>query len=68
MLAALSARLLSLETAVSLSTDQMSLLTMETGSNTLTGAVQVLSSKTALMDPDKLDHIEVNITNNNIYY
>ena len=34
------------------------MLTTETGSRTLAGAVQVLSAKTALLDPDKLDHIE----------
>ena len=57
-LAELSARLASLEAAVSLSPDQLSILTMETGKKTLAGAVQVLSSKTSLMIPDKLDHIE----------
>lgn len=48
----------SLEAALSLSPDQVSMLTTETGSRTLAGAVQVLSAKTALLDPDKLDHIE----------
>ena len=58
VLAELSARLSSLEASVSPSPDQLSILTMETGRKTLTGAVQVLSSKTSLMIPDKLDHIE----------
>jgi len=58
VLAELSARLSSLEAGVSPSPDQLSILTMETGRKTLTGAVQVLTSKTSLMIPDKLDHIE----------
>merc|ERR1719394_2074999 len=56
--AELSGRLSSLEASVSPSPDQLSILTMETGRKTLTGAVQVLTSKTSLMIPDKLDHIE----------
>ena len=51
-------RLSSLEASLSVTPDQMSMLTMETGKKTLSAAVQVLSSKTALMDPDNLDHIE----------
>ena len=47
-----------LESALGISPDQLSMLTMETGRKTLVGAVQVLSAKTALMDPDKLDGIE----------
>ena len=31
---------------------------METGRRSLAGAVQVLSAKTALLDPDKLDGVE----------
>ena len=58
VLAELSGRLSSLEASVSPSPDQLSVLTMETGRKTLTGAVQVLTSKTSLMIPDKLDHIE----------
>ena len=52
-------RLSSLEAALGISPDQVSMLTMETGRKTLVGAVQVLSAKTALLDPDKLDGVEV---------
>jgi len=58
VLAGLASRLSSLEASLSVKPDQMSMLTMETGKKTLSSAVQVLSSKTSLMDPDKLDHIE----------
>merc|ERR1712112_80180 len=58
VLAGLASRLSSLEASLSVKPDQMSMLTMETGKKTLSAAVQVLSSKTSLMDPDKLDHIE----------
>ena len=51
-------RIAALETAVGFTPDQLSILTMETGKKNLTGALQVLSSKTAMMDPGKLDHIE----------
>ena len=51
-------RLSSLESALSVTPDQLSLLTMETGRRSLAGAVQVLSAKTALLDPDKLDGVE----------
>jgi len=57
-MASLAARLSALESALGISPDQLSMLTMETGRKTLVGAVQVLSAKTALMDPDKLDGIE----------
>jgi len=57
-LSSLSARIAALETAVGFTPDQLSILTMETGKKNLTGALQVLSSKTAMMDPGKLDHIE----------
>merc|ERR1719427_189234 len=58
MLSTLSSRLAVLEAAVGFSADQMSILTMETGKKNISQAVQVLSSKTTLMDPSKLDHIE----------
>ena len=51
-------RLSALESALGLSPDQLSMLTMETGRRTLVGAVQVLTAKTALLDPDKLDGVE----------
>merc|ERR1719427_1334205 len=57
MLSSLS-RLAVLEAAVGFSADQMSILTMETGKKNLSQAVQVISAKTTLMDPSKLDHIE----------
>merc|ERR1712192_90301 len=58
MLSSLSSRLAVLEASVGFSADQMSILTMETGKKSISQAVQVLSSKTTLMDPNKLDHIE----------
>jgi len=58
MLSSLSSRLAVLEAAVGFSADQMSILTMETGKKNLSQAVQVISAKTTLMDPSKLDHIE----------
>jgi len=58
MLSSLSSRLAVLEAAVGFSADQMSILTMETGKKSMSQAVQVLSAKTTLMDPSKLDHIE----------
>merc|ERR1719228_3189623 len=58
MLSSLSSRLAVLEAAVGFSADQMSILTMETGKKNMNQAVQVLSAKTTLMDPSKLDHIE----------
>jgi len=58
MLSSLSSRLAVLETAVGFSADQMSILTMETGKKNMSQAVQVISAKTTLMDPSKLDHIE----------
>lgn len=58
MLSSLSSRLAVLEAAVGFSADQMSILTMETGKKNMSQAVQVLSAKTTLMDPSKLDHIE----------
>ena len=51
-------RIAALERAVGFTPEQLSILTMETGKKNLTGALQVLSSKTAMMDPGKLDHIE----------
>lgn len=57
-MAGLASRLSSLESALSVTPDQLSLLTMETGRRSLAGAVQVLSAKTALLDPDKLDGVE----------
>jgi len=58
LLSSLSSRLAALEVAVGFSADSMSTLTMETGKKNVIDAVQVLSSKTTLMDPAKLDHIE----------
>ena len=58
MLSSLSSRLAVLEAAVGFSADQMSILTMETGKKNMSQAVQVISAKTTLMDPNKLDHIE----------
>jgi len=58
MLSSLSSRLAVLESAVGFSADQMSILTMETGKKNMSQAVQVISAKTTLMDPSKLDHIE----------
>ena len=58
MLSSLSSRLAALEASVGFSADQMSMLTMETGKKSISQAVQVLSAKTTLMDPSKLDHIE----------
>jgi len=58
MLSSLSSRLAVLEAAVGFSADQMSILTMETGKKNMSQAVQVISAKTTLMDPSKLDHIE----------
>jgi len=58
MLSSLSSRLAVLEAAVGFSADQMSILTMETGRKNMSQAVQVISAKTTLMDPSKLDHIE----------
>jgi len=58
VLSSLSSRLASLEAAVGFSAEQMSILTMETGKKDISHAVQVLSAKTMLMDPAKLDHIE----------
>lgn len=58
LVSSLAARIAALENAVGFSPDQLSILTMETGKKNLTDALQVLSSKTAMMDPGKLDHIE----------
>eukprot|EP00092_Neocalanus_flemingeri_P013321 GFUD01014360.1.p1 GENE.GFUD01014360.1~~GFUD01014360.1.p1 ORF type:complete len:395 (-),score=120.58 GFUD01014360.1:104-1288(-) len=58
LLSSLSSRLAVLEATVGFSADQMSILTMETGKKSISQAVQVLSAKTTLMDPSKLDHIE----------
>merc|ERR1719452_434579 len=58
MLSSLSSRLAALEVKVGFSAEQMSILTMETGKKNISQAVQVLSAKTTLMDPSKLDHIE----------
>ena len=58
LVSSLAARIAALEAAVGYTPDQLSILTMETGKKNLTAALQVLSSKTAMMDPGKLDHIE----------
>ena len=58
LVSSLAARIAGLEAAVGHSPDQLAILTMETGKKNLTAALQVLSSKTAMMDPGKLDHIE----------
>merc|ERR550519_1339463 len=54
----LAARLARLETALGTTPEAMAVLSTETGKKNLAGAVQVLSAKTALLDPRKLDHIE----------
>ena len=58
LVSSLAARIAGLEAALGYTPDQLSILTMETGKKNLTAALQVLSSKTAMMDPGKLDHIE----------
>ena len=57
-LSSLAARLARLETALGTTPEAMAVLSTETGKKNLAGAVQVLSAKTALLDPRKLDHIE----------
>ena len=47
-----------LEHAVGASPENMSLLSMETNKKSLAGAVNVLAAKTALLDPNHLDHVE----------
>jgi len=47
-----------LEKAVGENTEDISILSMETGSKTLTEAISVLSSKTTVLEPKNLDHIE----------
>lgn len=54
----LEARLGSLEATVGLNQESFSVLCMETNRKTLTQAVQVLTSKTCLLDPYYLDHVE----------
>jgi len=58
LIASLENRLSILEHAVGASAENMSLLSMETNKKSLAGAVNVLAAKTALLDPNHLDHVE----------
>jgi len=58
LLAQLEARLSSLEATIGLNQESFSVLCMETNRKTITQAVQVLASKTSLLDPYYLDHVE----------
>jgi len=57
-LASLESRLSALEASVGLSSDNFSVVCMETNKKNLSQAVQVLASKTSLLDPYYLDHVE----------
>jgi len=57
-LASLESRLSALEASVGLSSESFSVVCMETNKKTLSQAVQVLASKTSLLDPYYLDHVE----------
>jgi len=58
LIASLESRLSILEHAVGQSPEKMSILAMETNQKSLAGAVNVLAAKTALLDPNHLDHVE----------
>jgi len=58
LIASLENRLSILEHAVGESPENMSILSMETNKKSLAGAVNVLAAKTALLDPNHLDHVE----------
>jgi len=57
-MASLESRLSALEASVGLSSESFSVVCMETNKKTLSQAVQVLASKTSLLDPYYLDHVE----------
>jgi len=57
-LASLESRLSALEASVGLSDENFSVVCMETNKKNLSQAVQVLASKTSLLDPYYLDHVE----------
>jgi len=57
-LASLESRLSALEASVGLSNENFSVVCMETNKKNLSQAVQVLASKTSLLDPYYLDHVE----------
>jgi len=57
-LASLESRLSDLEASVGLSNENFSVVCMETNKKDLSQAVQVLASKTSLLDPYYLDHVE----------
>jgi len=57
-LASLESRLNALEASVGLSNENFSVVCMETNKKNLSQAVQVLASKTSLLDPYYLDHVE----------
>jgi len=54
----LTARIAALERILGDNSDDLSILSMETGRKTLTDAVAVLSAKTTVLEPKNLDHIE----------
>jgi len=54
----LESRLTTLEQAIGPSQENMSILSMETNRKNISEAVNVLAAKTALLDPNHLDHIE----------
>lgn len=58
LLAELEARLSSVEHIVGMNQDSFSVLCMETNKKNLVQAVQILTSKTSLLDPYFLDHVE----------
>eukprot|EP00095_Tigriopus_kingsejongensis_P008970 maker-scaffold334_size202906-snap-gene-1.31 protein:Tk08970 transcript:maker-scaffold334_size202906-snap-gene-1.31-mRNA-1 annotation:"dynactin subunit 2" len=51
-------RLESLERTIGAAPEQMSTLSMETNQKSVLGAIQVLSKRTALLEPAHLDHVE----------
>ncbi|XP_023336967.1 dynactin subunit 2-A [Eurytemora carolleeae] len=57
-IARLSARIGALEKLIGDNPEDLSVLNMETGRKSLTEAVSVLSSKTTILEPKNLDHIE----------
>lgn len=58
IVANLESRLAIIEQAIGYSKENMSTLSMETNQKTIGGAVNVLTAKTALLDPNNLDHVE----------
>lgn len=57
-LARLSARIAGLEKVIGNNSEDLSILSMETGKKNITEAVSVLSGKTTILEPKNLDHIE----------